>query len=162
MSDLIETHDPVPDCDCRNCACRERDRLREVLHRIAEHHEEQRDAWRDEDGDADQARYHEVRRKDKKMSKEMEIFREAFGMPRDKRSKEYQNGVLDVLRFRLGEVTDVRCCYEIGTAAADAYFAGCDEGHRRAREYLEKVGAGRTAPEGHNNALEGAATARKP
>lgn len=62
MSDLIETHDPIPDCDCRNCACRERDRLREVLRRIAEHHEEQRDAWGDEEGDADQARYHEERR----------------------------------------------------------------------------------------------------
>lgn len=62
MDDLIEPHDPLPDCDCRNCACRERDRLREVLHRIAEHHEEQRDAWSDEEGDADQARYHEERR----------------------------------------------------------------------------------------------------
>ena len=62
MSDLIDTHDPIPDCDCRNCACRERDRLREVLRRIAEHHEEQRDAWGDEEGDADQARYHEERR----------------------------------------------------------------------------------------------------
>lgn len=49
-------------CVGHDCACRERDRLREVLHRIAEHHEEQRDAWSDEEGDADQARYHEERR----------------------------------------------------------------------------------------------------
>lgn len=26
-----------------------------------------------------------------------------------------------------------------GTAQADAYFAGCDEGHRLAREYLESL-----------------------
>ncbi len=91
------------------------------------------------------------------MSKAMEIFQEAFSGPRDKRSKEYQNGVLDVLRFRLNEVTEVRCHYEMGTASADAYFAGCDEGHRRAREHLEKVGAGTTATLGHNAELKGGA-----
>lgn len=58
MDDLIEPHDPIPDCDCRNCACRERDRLRKVLQRIAEHHEAQRDAW----GDVEQEQYHEERR----------------------------------------------------------------------------------------------------
>jgi len=62
MDDLIESHDSVPDCDCRNCACRARDTLRDVLQRIAAHHEEQRAAWSDEEGDADQARYHEERR----------------------------------------------------------------------------------------------------
>lgn len=43
-------------------ACVEIERLREVLHRIAEHHENQRDAWGSEEGDVDQARYHEERR----------------------------------------------------------------------------------------------------
>lgn len=42
MDDLIEPHDPLPDCDCKNCACRERDRLREALKQAnasAEHFE---------------------------------------------------------------------------------------------------------------------------
>jgi hypothetical protein len=81
------------------------------------------------------------------MSKAHEIFREAFDNPRDPRSDEYKNGVIAVLRFRLGESTEVRCGYRIGSAQADAYFAGCDEGHRLAREHLEKVGAGETATE---------------
>lgn len=34
MSDLIEPHDPVPDCDCRNCACRQRDKLLYALERV--------------------------------------------------------------------------------------------------------------------------------
>lgn len=79
------------------------------------------------------------------MSTAFEIFQEAFSQPREKRSNEYKNGVIDVLRFRLCEVTDVRCLYVTGTAAADAYFAGCDEGHRRASEFLAKVAPGNTA-----------------
>jgi hypothetical protein len=29
--DLIEPHEPISDCDCRSCACRERDKLRALL-----------------------------------------------------------------------------------------------------------------------------------
>ncbi|MDD2769778.1 MAG: hypothetical protein PHT19_13670 [Methylococcus sp.] len=76
------------------------------------------------------------------MSKAYDIFREAFDGPRDPRSDEYKNGMIDALRFRLGEASEVRCGYRIGSAQADAYFAGCDEGHLRAREYLEKVRVG--------------------
>jgi hypothetical protein len=81
------------------------------------------------------------------MSKAQEIFNAAFATPRDPRSAEYKQGVLDVLKYRLGEANVVgwKMRYTLGTAQADAYFAGCDEGHRRAREYLEKVGDGRTA-----------------
>ena len=42
-------------------------------------------------------------------------------------------------------------------AQADAYFAGCDEGHRLAREYLEKVGDGKTAPNAGGNGPSGVA-----
>ena len=31
MEDLIEPHEPVHDCDCRECACHERNRLRAAL-----------------------------------------------------------------------------------------------------------------------------------
>ena len=82
------------------------------------------------------------------MSKAYEIFDEAFSKPRDPRSDEYRHGVIDILKFRLREANEVfgKHQYKLGTAQADAYFAGCDEGHRLAREYLEKVGDGKTAP----------------
>lgn len=34
MNDLIEPHDPVPDCDCRSCACRQRDKLLTALESV--------------------------------------------------------------------------------------------------------------------------------
>ena len=40
----------------------DRDRLRDVLKQIADHHDGQRAAWNDECADADNARYHEERR----------------------------------------------------------------------------------------------------
>lgn len=67
------------------------------------------------------------------MSKAMEIFEAAFSTSRAARSEEYKAGVLAALRFRLQEADGVPCGYEMGTASADAYFAGCDEGHRLAR-----------------------------
>ena len=80
------------------------------------------------------------------MSKAYEIFDEAFSKPRDQRSDEYRHGVIDILKFRLREANEAfgKHQYKLGTAQADAYFSGCDEGHRLAREYLEKVGAGKT------------------
>jgi len=65
-----------------------------------------------------------------------ELFAKAFEGPRDKRSEEYKLGVLEALRFRLGEISGMRCPYAPGTAQADAYFAGTDEGHRIGRDYL--------------------------
>lgn len=76
------------------------------------------------------------------MGKAIEIFEVAFSTPRDSRSEEYKSGVLDVLRFRLHETDSLQCRYEIGTARADAYLAGCDEGHRLASKYIERVAAG--------------------
>ena len=68
------------------------------------------------------------------MGKVDAIFAAAFNMPRDPRSPEYKQGVLDALRFRLGEVSTVRWPYPPDSAQSDAYFSGVDEGHRRARE----------------------------
>jgi hypothetical protein len=85
------------------------------------------------------------------MSKAHEIFEAAFAKPRDPRSKEYRQGVIDILKYRLGETKEVlgkkQYADALGTAQADAYFAGCNEGHRLAREYLEEVGDARTACE---------------
>lgn len=64
------------------------------------------------------------------MGRANEIFTAAFDKPRDKRSNEYKLGASDTLKFRCGEIHSVRCPYEIGTAQADAYFAGCAEGHQ--------------------------------
>lgn len=77
------------------------------------------------------------------MSKAREIFDAAFSKPRDPRSDEYRHGVLDVMKYRLGEANEAfgKKQYVLGTAQADAYFAGCDEGHRIAREHLEKQSA---------------------
>lgn len=77
------------------------------------------------------------------MSKAREIFDAAFSKPRDPRSDEYRHGVLDVMKYRLGEANEAfgKKQYVLGTAQADAYFAGCDEGHRLAREHLEKWSA---------------------
>lgn len=56
------------------------------------------------------------------------LFKAAFDRPRDPRSSEYKAGVLASLAFRFNGVP-VRCPYPVGTAAADAYFSGIDEGN---------------------------------
>ncbi len=97
------------------------------------------------------------------MSKAYEIFDEAFSKPRDPRSDEYRHGVIYILKFRLREANEVfgKHQYKLGTAQADAYFAGCDEGHRLAREYLEKVGDGKTAPNALGNRLPATGAAKE-
>jgi hypothetical protein len=58
-----------------------------------------------------------------------EIFREAFSVPRGLRSAEYKRGVLAALKFRL-EGVKISDPFPEGTAAADAFYSGVDEGHR--------------------------------
>jgi hypothetical protein len=53
---------------------------------------------------------------------------------RDPRSVEYQQGVIAALRYRINQAAIIRP-YTAGTARADAWFAGVDEGHRLWREY---------------------------
>jgi hypothetical protein len=74
------------------------------------------------------------------MSTAKQLFDEAFAKPRDKRSSAYRAGVLAILEHRLREHgANTHCHFEEGTAEADAYFSGCDEGHRLASEYLEAL-----------------------
>ena len=58
-----------------------------------------------------------------------EIMAKAFPVARDPRSQEYKAGVKAVLDFRLNQVK-IKNPYTVGTAQADAYFAGNEEGHR--------------------------------
>lgn len=71
------------------------------------------------------------------MTTARDVFTRAFEGPRDARSREYRAGVLAALQFRFGEAKGLRCPFEVGTAQADAWFAGTDEGHRLARDVTE-------------------------
>ena len=71
------------------------------------------------------------------MNTAQKLFEEAFAQIRDPRSPEYKAGVLEALKFRLGEIVEMRCPYKIGTAHADAWFSGTDEGHRRGRDHSQ-------------------------
>ena len=68
-----------------------------------------------------------------------DLFNEAFGQPRDKRSQAYKTGVVQGLRVVLGEANNPPLPYRLGTAEADAYFAGYDEGRARGKNYLESI-----------------------
>ena len=69
-----------------------------------------------------------------------EIVRLAFGAPRMPRSEAYQAGVRDQLRARaLGR--QMLCPYPQGTAEADAWFAGMDEGNALWRAELARQAA---------------------
>jgi hypothetical protein len=65
-----------------------------------------------------------------------EIIRISFPACRDRRSSEYVEGVRAVLSKRLNGIRH-KNPYQPGTAQADAFFAGTDEGHRIA-QVLEK------------------------
>lgn len=56
------------------------------------------------------------------------IFDIAFGKTRDARSDEYKLGVLNCLKVRLDGAKNITCPYPAGSAQADAYYAGVDEG----------------------------------
>jgi len=63
------------------------------------------------------------------------LFDQAFGGSRDIRSDAYKAGVFAALKFKCGEALQIPHPYEAGTAEADAYSAGVEEGyliHRRA------------------------------
>jgi hypothetical protein len=48
-----------------------------------------------------------------------------YGPPR---SPEYRKGCLDTVRHKLGRTVKPQCPYSLGSAQADAWFAGCDLG----------------------------------
>ena len=60
-----------------------------------------------------------------------QLFDEAFNTNRDPRSDAYKRGVLDALKFRSGEITNMKQTmpYELGTAECDAWSSGTDEGY---------------------------------
>jgi len=66
------------------------------------------------------------------MSQATERFKAAFAVPRTPRSLEYRMGVLDALRLNYRDIEKIQCPYAPGTAQADAYYAGNEEGHRLA------------------------------
>lgn len=56
------------------------------------------------------------------------LMRRAFALPRTPRSKAYKEGAQWVLDFRVRGLRPA-CPYKVGTAEADAFFAGQGEGH---------------------------------
>lgn len=56
-----------------------------------------------------------------------DIFRAAFAKPREPRSEAYKAGVRAAICSRL-RARQARCPYKLGTAEADAWFAGTKEG----------------------------------
>jgi DNA-damage-inducible protein J len=68
----------------------------------------------------------------------LQLFDQAFSTPRSPRSMEYQQGVLDSLMVRLGEIPESgdKVPFALGTPQLDAYLSGCEEGHRIARDHL--------------------------
>ena len=66
----------------------------------------------------------------KQFDKAEELFSAAFGSAREPRSDAYKRGVLAVLVFRCGGAKPSQARpYKVGTAEADAFHAGCDEGN---------------------------------
>lgn len=57
-----------------------------------------------------------------------QILEDLFSSPRDPRSSEYRDGLLTELKFRLEGEGYPACPFELGTAQADAWFSGRDEG----------------------------------
>lgn len=70
-----------------------------------------------------------------------QLYEKAFTQPRDPRSDAYKRGVRDALqacarqsKTKLGALLP----YEMGTAEADAWFAGTEEGKNRWRWHLDE------------------------
>lgn len=61
------------------------------------------------------------------------VYQAAFDHPRDPRSDAYKCGVRDGIASRL-KVAPAKCPYRLGTAEADAWFSGVDEGRAIARQ----------------------------
>ena len=68
-----------------------------------------------------------------------DLFCEAFDNARDKRSNAYKAGVTQALRVVLGEANNPPMPFNMGSAEADAYLAGYDEGRFRGKNYLESI-----------------------
>ena len=58
-----------------------------------------------------------------------QMFAESFFPGRSARSAEYKAGVLYILQFKCEEIDKQPHPYPVGTVQADAWYAGCSEGH---------------------------------
>jgi hypothetical protein len=67
-----------------------------------------------------------------------QLFDEAFGKGRGPRSDAYKRGVMDCLRARVDGFLRKDCPYRLGTAEADAWLAGGEEGNAIARTEAER------------------------
>lgn len=72
-------------------------------------------------------------------SKADTLYAEAFSTQRDPRSPEYKAGVYAALKYRY-EAKKIDVPYKLGTASADAFFSGLDEGHNIWRRKLDNEG----------------------
>lgn len=68
-----------------------------------------------------------------------QLFQTAFKNGRAPRSQEYKAGARMALEHRI-ERRDIELPYSVGTAAADAYFAGIEEGKAIWRAAAAKIG----------------------
>lgn len=71
---------------------------------------------------------------EREMSKAERVFELAFWPGRPARSAAYRAGVRDTLLRRLDGVLDIPFPYQHGSAEADAYLSGKDEGMRIAKD----------------------------
>ena len=68
-----------------------------------------------------------------------DLMKKAFGAGREPRSSEYQQGVLLMLERRLGGTfLQVACPYAMGSASADAFLAGQEEGRAIFQTYSRR------------------------
>lgn len=65
------------------------------------------------------------------------LMNRAFDERREQRSEEYKNGVRTTLEFYINGGDPV-CPYLMGTAAADAFISGMDEGQSIFRVYKQQ------------------------
>jgi hypothetical protein len=64
-----------------------------------------------------------------------ELFDQAFNVPRERRSEQYKQGCLCILRLKMGEYRSAPCPYPAGSAYADAWLFGAEEGRRIYNRY---------------------------
>ncbi|MEJ6003774.1 hypothetical protein [Paucibacter soli] len=66
-----------------------------------------------------------------------QLYDEAFPSSRPPRSEAYKQGVMACLRARINGSLQPDCPYSLGTAEADAWYSGRNEGHALARAEAE-------------------------
>ena len=66
------------------------------------------------------------------------LMQQTFGRARDPRSDEYKAGCRALLECKAFK-KQIKCPYPMGTAQADAFYAGTDEGHGVWRNFCVKV-----------------------